>query len=414
MSELFDSPEAVYGLLVIGLFIVPRVLQRYRMPAAIVALGLGALAGMQFGLFGHDETIQLFSTLGIVSLFLFAGLEVDFHELRDGIGVLLQHLLIQVALLAAGSAVCAYAFDLPTRAAMLYALALLTPSTGFILDSLPSFGLDRSGQFWVKSKAIATEIVALVILLVVVQSSSARTLGISVASLFAMVMILPVVFRIFAKVIAPYAPGAEFTFLILVALVCAYITRTLGVYYLVGAFVVGLSAVRVRRELPALSSEKLLGGVQLFASFFIPFYFFKAGLGLTREAFTTYSVSLGIGLALFLVPFKTFIVAAHRRGSLDEPWGRGRRVGLALVPTLVFTLVIGGILQDRYALPVTLYGALVVFTIINTMIPGLILHTPPLAFESPTVPTAPELPALTLASDPPRTSDDAPHTQGHA
>lgn len=395
MTESFlNSPEAVYGLLVLGLFIVPRILQRFRFPAAIVTLGLGAAAGIGFGLFSHDTTITLFSTLGIVALFLFAGLEVDFHELRGGVWVLAQHVVIQLLLLGVGSLACATVFGLPARPAMLYALALLTPSTGFILDSLPSFGLDKSGEFWVKSKAIATEVVALVILLVVVQSSSARTLGISVAALFAMVMVLPVVFRIFAKVIAPYAPGTEFTFLILVALLCAYITRTLGVYYLVGAFVVGLSAVRMRRELPALSSEKLLGGVQLFASFFIPFYFFKAGLGLTQEMFTSRSVAIGVALVCLLVPLKTLVVAAHRRASLDEPWARGGRVGLALVPTLVFTLVIGGILQERYALPIALYGALVVFTIINTMIPGIVLHTPPLAFESPTVPTAPQLPAF--------------------
>ena len=405
--SFLDSPEAVYGLLVLGLFIVPRILQRFRLPAAIVTLGLGAGAGMGFGLFGHDTTIQLFSTLGIVALFLFAGLEVDFHELRDGVWVLAQHVVIQLVLLGVGSFACATVFGLPTRPAMLYALALLTPSTGFILDSLPSFGLDKSGEFWVKSKAIATEVVALVILLIVVQSSSVRTLGVSVAALFAMVMVLPVVFRVFATAIAPYAPGTEFTFLILVALLCAYITRTLGVYYLVGAFVVGLSAVRMRREIPALSSEKLLGGVQLFASFFIPFYFFKAGLGLTRDTFTVHSVSLGLGLVLLLVPLKTLVVAAHRRASLDEPWPRGGRVGLALVPTLVFTLVIGGILQERYALPVALYGALVVFTIINTMIPGVLLHTPPLAFEAPTMPTAPHLPAFqSERSSPPRAGHD--------
>lgn len=70
-----------------------------------------------------------------------------------------------------------------------------------------------------------------------------------------MVVLLPPVFRAFAIVIAPFAPKTEFTFLVLVALLCALITRELGVYYLVGAFVVGLTAVRLRKELPALSSE---------------------------------------------------------------------------------------------------------------------------------------------------------------
>ncbi|MBK8059748.1 MAG: cation:proton antiporter [Gemmatimonadetes bacterium] len=386
---MFDTPEAEYGLLVIGLFIVPRLLQRYRLPAAIVTLGLGMFSGMYLDLFHNDAIIQLFSTMGIVSLFLFAGLEVDVVELRDGIGILTQHVVIQVLLLTVGIIFCTFVFGLAPRPAALYSLALLTPSTGFILDSLPSFGLDKTGQFWVRSKAIATELVALALLLVVVQSTSAKGLGISLLAIFLMIAVLPSVFRSFARIIAPYAPGTEFTFLILVALVCAYITRRLGVYYLVGAFVVGLSAVRVRREVPSLSSEKLLAGVQLFASFFIPFYFFKAGLSLDREVFTTFSILTGIVMAAVLVPLKTLQVALHRRVTLQESWRAGAHVGLALVPTLVFTLVIGNILRQQFQLSDSLYGAMVVFTIINTMIPGIILHTPPLQFEAPTIPEAP-------------------------
>jgi Kef-type K+ transport system membrane component KefB len=388
-----ESPEVLYGLLVMGLFIVPRILQRLRLPAAITAVGLGALAGIEFGLFQHDDTVQLFSTLGIVALFLFAGLEVDFEELRSGLGVLAQHVAIQVTLLAVGTALCAAVFGLDTRAATLFALALVTPSTGFILDSLPSFGLGPTGEFWVKSKAIATELVALAILFVVVQSTSMRGLGISALALGAMVLVLPLVYRIFARTIAPYAPRTEFTFLILVALVCAFITRRLGVYYLVGAFVVGLTAVRLRNELPALSSEKLLGGVELFASFFIPFYFFKAGVSLERGFFTPWSVGMGLLLVGLIVPIKVATVALHRRLALGEEWASGIRVGLSIVPTLVFTLVIASILRERFALADELFGALVVYTLANTLLPGLVLRTPPPAFETPTLPEAhPERP----------------------
>ncbi len=406
LNSLFDSPEVRYGLLVLGLFVVPRILQRFRIPAAIVALGIGAFTGIQLDLFHGDSTVQLFSTLGIVSLFLFAGLEVDFDELRKGLGVLSQHLVLQVLLLALGGVVCVWAFALEPRAAALFSLALLTPSTGFILDSLPRFGLRKSAEFWVKSKAIATELVALVLLLIVVQSYSMRTLSLSLFALFAMVAILPAIFRGFSRLIAPYAPGTEFTFLILVALVCAFITRELGVYYLVGAFVVGVSAVRVRKELPSLSSEKLLAGVELFASFFIPFYFFKAGNSLTASLFTPYSIGLGVVMTVLLVPLRTTLVAAHRRYSLGESWRRGARVGLALVPTLVFTLVIGGILRERFGLSDTLYGALVMFTLLNTFVPGLVLRAPP-EFERPTLPSVQgdrpislfDVPQVTLLED---------------
>ncbi|MEZ4818929.1 MAG: hypothetical protein R3A45_03160 [Bdellovibrionota bacterium] len=40
-------------------------------------------------------------------------------------------------------------------------MAILTPSTGFILDSLNALQMDQEEKFWIKTKAIATEIVAL-------------------------------------------------------------------------------------------------------------------------------------------------------------------------------------------------------------------------------------------------------------
>ncbi len=381
LSQL--SPELTYVLLVVGLFIVPRALQRFRLPSAITALALGGVLGIGFHAFDGDATIELFGTLGIVSMFLFAGLEVDLHELRRGQRMLLHHVGLQLLLLLGGAAVVVLVFDLQIRVALLFALALFTPSTGFILDSLPTLGLSKDERYWVKSNAIAAELVALLTLFVVVQSADAVKLIGSAAALVALVLVLPPVFRLFDRVIAPFAPGAEFTFLVLVALLCAFVTRELGVYYLVGAFVVGLTAVRLRQEIPRLSSARLMTGVELFASFFIPFYFFKSGLHLKAEHFSVDALTLALGLLLAVVPLRIMRVAAHRRVSLGEPWRVGVRIGTAVVPTLVFTIVIAEILRDRFDLSPTLFGALVVFTLVNTLVPGIALHLPPPDFEHP-------------------------------
>ena len=332
------SPEIQYMLLVLGLFIVPRALQRFRLPSAVTCVGIGAALGMGFHLFHDDHTIKLLATLGIVAMFLFAGLEVDFDELRRGRKVLVQHVAVQLLLLAAGAVVLHFALELEARAALLFALALFTPSTGFILDSLDSLGLSPEERFWVKSKAIASELVALGVLFVTIQSSNASTLGLSALALTAMVAVLPPVFRVFARVISPFAPKTEFTFLVIVALLCAFITRELGVYYLVGAFVVGLTAVRLRKDLPELSSEKLLGGVELFASFFIPFYFLKAGLHLRAEHFTWQALAIAAVLLVLVLPIRVARVTLHRKVVLDEPWRIGARIGTAVLPTLVFTI----------------------------------------------------------------------------
>ena len=321
------SPEIQYMLLVFGLFIVPKALQRFRIPSAVTCLLIGATLTIGFDLFHDDHTVKLLSTLGIVALFLFAGLEVDFGELRQGRKVLLQHIVAELVLLAIGAMVLHFVFGLEFRAALLFALALLTPSTGFILDSLQALGLSVEERFWVKSKAIASELVALGILFLTIQSADLMTLIFSALGLTAMVLLLPPSFRVFTRVIAPFAPKTEFTFLVLVALLCAYITRELGVYYLVGAFVVGVTAVRLRKDLPELSSEKLLGAVELFASFFIPFYFFSAGLHLRAEQFSWSSLAIAVALLIIVLPVRVFRVAAHRvvvphwRGSRGHPVG---------------------------------------------------------------------------------------------
>jgi Kef-type K+ transport system membrane component KefB len=406
MGAHFQLGEEVqYLLVVVGLFIVPRVLQRLRIPSAITCVAIGGALGMGFGLFQEGGVMPLLSTLGIVALFLFAGLEVDFAELRRGLAVTTGHLALQVALLAAGSWAASAIFELPWRPSLLVALAVLTPSTGFILDSLPAFGLSEQQQFWVKTKAIASELIALGALFVVVQSTSVESLGVSSLALGAMVLLLPSVFRIFASRILPFAPKSEFAFLLILALVCAYLTRHLGVYYLVGAFVVGVTALRLRKQFPALASERLLIGIELFASFFIPFYFFKAGLHLEREYFAWEAVLLGLALVVVTVPLRVGIVAAFRRRALGEPWGGGARVGLSLVPTLVFTLVLADILRERYELSSHLFGALIVFALVNTALPGLLLRAAPPAFEEPQAPRdpTPVQPAATGGASPDRT-----------
>jgi Kef-type K+ transport system membrane component KefB len=382
------STELVYMLLVLLLFVVARGLQRFRIPSAISAVVLGAVLNLGFNLFHEDATVIMLATLGIVAMFLFAGLEVDFSELRRGQRVLLQHISIQAVVLVLVAWGLTRVTELPFRAALLFALAVLTPSTGFILDSLGTLGLSEEERFWVKSKAIAQELVALAVLFFAVQSDDGLKLSLSAAALTAMVLVLPPLFRVFDRFIAPFAPKTEFTFLVIVALLCSLITRELGVYYLVGAFVVGLTAVRLRKSLPALSSERLLGAVELFASFFIPFYFFKAGLHLRAEFFTFGSVALAVGLLVVVLPARVLRVALHRKLALGEPLRVGARVGVAVLPTLVFTIVLAEILQERFALSPTLFGALIMYALVNTLVPSLVMRTPALQFDRPEVPRA--------------------------
>ncbi|MEN6369391.1 MAG: cation:proton antiporter [Thermotogota bacterium] len=384
----FFSSELGYIVMLFALFIVPRLLQRWRLPSAVTSLALGAATGMGFGLFVHDPTVHLLATLGIVALFLFAGLEADTSLLRRETRIVLQHLILRLLLLAGASFAVLYGLGLAPRPALLVALALLTPSTGFILDSLGKFGLSESEKRSVKSKAIATEMLALVILFFTLQSASAIRLVLATAALVSMVLVLPLLFRTFARWVAPYAPKSEFAFLVMMAILAAYGTRKLGVYYLVGAFLVGLLARRFRETLPAMASERMLHAVEVFASFFAPFYFFSAGVSLRVSDFSWTGLALGFVFLVIAVPVALVLVVAHRRHALGEPLAQGLRIAVPMVPTLVFSLVIVGILKESYSVPDYVIGGLVIYTLLNTLVPGLVLGTPPLVFDAPELPVA--------------------------
>ena len=342
----FFASEIGYVFLLAALFVVTKALQRWRLPSAVTSLVLGGVASVGFNLFTADSTLHLLATFGIVGLFLFAGLEVDWRELRARRTVLVQHLVVWLVLLAGVAFAAVRIFHLAVRPGVLMALALVTPSTGFILDSLHEFGLSADEQFWVRTKAIGSEVIALVVLFVALQSSSAVRLGVSTVALVALILLMPPLFRLFARVVVPYAPRSEFAFLVMMALVAAYVTRHLGVYYLVGAFVVGVAARQMRDTLPRMEWLPTLHAIEAFATFFAPFYFFVAGASLRREDLTVHALLFGLGCLVLAVPLRIALTALHRRVALAEPFRRALRVALPLQPTLVFTLVLVGMLRD--------------------------------------------------------------------
>jgi Kef-type K+ transport system membrane component KefB len=132
----------------------------------------------------------------------------------------------------------------------------------------------------------------------------------------------------------------------------------------------------------------MVDALEAFGSVFIPFYFFGAGMHIDPDAATGWALALGIALLLAFVPLRIAFTALHRRFALRELGGASRRVGTALIPTLVFTIVLAELLRDRFGAPEYVVGALLVYTIVNTTLPSFIMGAPPPAFESVQAPPA--------------------------
>lgn len=370
------SNEVAFLVLIFALMVLPRMLQRLRIPAPLSCFALGLAATMLIGPFSQEATLSLLATLGISSLFLFAGLEVELEDFKRGGWTLLRHLAVRSASLVMLTLLAMRYLGLSWQAAVLLGLAVLTPSAGFILDTLPTLDISEEERFWVRMKAISGELFALVVLFVVLQSGSMERLAWSSAALVAMIVGLPLLFMFLGRLVIPHARGSEFSLLIMVGVIAAYMTYKLGVYYLVGAFLAGFIAKLLRSRMPSLASEGNLHAIRMFASFFVPFYFFHKGMGVPAGALTLEALQVGALLTLVGLPARVGLVWVQRRRHLGESPLASLRVAAALTPTLIFTLVLATILRERFQISDALYGGLLIYAGMSTMLPSLVMTRP--------------------------------------
>ena len=363
----------IYLAVVFGLLVIPRALQRFRLPAQLTCFAFGIIVAGFFKPLINDSVVSVLSTLGIAALFLFAGLEVDFVELRRQLPSLAGHFAGRAVVLVACAQIAKIALHLGWQVAWLVALALLTPSTGFILDMLPHSGLDHTEQSEVALHAVAGEILAVFLFFLISQAGSVKTVLASGAAIALLIAFTPLVYLALGRYVVPYAPGSEFSLLLMVGLICAVITETLGVYYLVGAFVAGLVAKSLSQRLKTLASAENLEAIRLFASFFIPFYFFHNGLGVPSAALVATSLWYGFGLAVCIIPVRLGVVWLQSRLMQHRGHRGSFRVSIALTPTLIFTLVIAEILRENFSVSPPLYGGLLVYAAIASILPSLAL-----------------------------------------
>lgn len=108
----------------------------------------------------------------------------------------------------------------------------------------------------------------------------------------------------------------------------------------------------------------------------MPFYFFHAGVKLSAEYFSPLAIGTAAVLLLAAIPLRLGAVVLHRKLRFSEPWRQGLRIGVSMLPTTVFTLVLVDILRDTFQAPPFLLGALIIYTFANTLVPSLFLRVP--------------------------------------
>ncbi|MCO4793892.1 MAG: cation:proton antiporter [Bacteriovoracaceae bacterium] len=380
--EFLESAEYQYLLLFSFILFVPRLLLRFRIPVGISALTLGFICTYFLGWFDSDQLVLLFSRLGITSLFLFAGMEIELEELKKNAGSIIKYLLKSLVIILAVAYGVKYFLDIGLRPSLIVAIGLMTPSTGFILNSLKSYELTDEEVYWIRLKAISKEILAILVLFFALKSNDISSFLISKSLLIGLIILLPLLFSFFLKVIAPFAPKSEVSFLVLVALIAGIITKKIGTYYLVGAFIAGVTAGQFKHFIKSDESERILNSLATFFSIFVPFYFFKAGLSITKDLFTQEGLILGLIFIGVFIPLRVVSVLISVKFFVKNFWHNKFKISLSLIPTLIFGLVILSILKENFDIDKRILSGLLLYTIVSSIIPSIAFKkAPPEVFD---------------------------------
>ncbi|MCB9092352.1 MAG: cation:proton antiporter [Halobacteriovoraceae bacterium] len=353
----------------LGLFVIvlifPKFLSRFSIPDGVTALILGVLTSIFFPEFKDDSVLTFLSVVGITSLFLFSGLEVEGEEIKKHAKSLNLYVLLYILSLAGISLLFHHLLGLSIQYSIVYSLGILTPSAGFIISSLDMFEISEEEGEIIKLKAIIKEIVSIIFLFIVLQINDLKQLGLSALVLGLFFLSVPWFFKFYLKYIAAQVKNSGVPFLVAISLVAAVLSKKLGAYYLVGAFAVGVIGSRFLKYIPYKEEKYLFKSLASFFSVFLPFYFFNSGMKLNLSGFSKESLFLALALIAIFIPFRFFFEKLAR-----EKVSSG--VSLSLVPTLVFGLVIVGILEESKNIDSYLIYALVIYTVVCSIFPSLV------------------------------------------
>lgn len=372
MPAINLTHDLEYLLIFITVLILPKLLLRLKIPSGISALVIGLLFNQLDPTIRGEALFRFLSQIGITSLFLFAGLEVDVKELKEDRSYLSKYLgkfLIILTIITFG--LHSY-LDWSWKVALIFALGIFTPSAGFIINSLHSFNMGEDQEYWVKSKAISKEVLSIFLLFIALQWGDPWRFFYSTLFFGALFLILPAVFKLFFKFISPYAPNSEIPFLVALSLISGVLSKEIGAYYLVGAFIVGIIGSRFRDKIFNEGEDALFRSLSGFFNVFLPFYFFYAGTKLSFDALSLDSLKFALILFVLFVPIRLLIIKTSLRFFMDEIIEKTYQVSLSLMPTLIFGLVIANVLMERQLVPDKYSYALIIYTLLTSLLPTII------------------------------------------
>jgi Kef-type K+ transport system membrane component KefB len=359
------------------LFFFPKVINRItKTPDPISELILGIIFGLALpSFFFLDDMLQILSTIGIITLFVFSGMDIDVGFIKSNKKFFIENIVLHILIFITVGITIQFFLAVSYQIAFLISLAVTTPSASFILSSIKT--IEKECKQWVEGKAIAGEVTGIVLLIILLSLTDVKLLLLSFVTIVLLITILPYILNILYKKIFSKLIGTEFSFIFVVAVISAFATEFIGIHYLVGAFIAGyvskqfINKIIQEREYDHLSEpvgKQLIIGFGFFALIFAPFYFFTVGLSIKSSMFAFDTLILAILLCISIVLFRLAITSGHRMIRIKENISTAIQTSAMIIPTLVFTFVIAEILLKQFQVNFKIYSILMLYGLFTAII----------------------------------------------
>jgi Kef-type K+ transport system membrane component KefB len=310
------EPVIIFLIMLLVIFIAPRLLRFFRIPGIIGFIIAGLLIGPHgFGLIAENNSgIELFSTFGLLYIMFLLGLELDMIDFRKNMSKSYVFGLLTFAIpLVTGFFICYYLLGLSFFPALLLA-SMFSTQTLISYPIVNRLGLTRhTNTAIVVGGTIITDTAVLMLLAIVINTMNGKPdvyvwlqmISAIALLVIAMLWVIPKLVSWLFKKLAGNVEG-EFLVLMLVLFSAALLSMIAGVEPMIGAFLAGLALNRLVPYSSTLMKRTIFIGNTLF----IPIFLISVGMIVDLRVFVQGYEALEITLILIVTALITKYLAA--------------------------------------------------------------------------------------------------------
>ena len=358
------------SILLVAAIVGGLLIKRFGYPVALGELLVGILLGPSiFNLISDQATVSVFAELGAIILLFYIGLETEMGDLKKQ---LLPSLSVGVLGAIVPLVLCYYtalSFGISNNEALFLGVVFTATSIGITIRLLKDMGkLNNPVGLTILGAGIVDDVVAVVLLSVVLSILSggvnAFDIGLVVvkAIIFWAVIVL-IGSKVLVRTIDKVRLDDEYMILLLLAygFFAAYISATIGLSAIVGAFAAGLplSTRQVKVKMVLEKTKSLY-------MFFVPIFFISIG---TLVNLSVFGEAAFLGLVITAMAFigkivGSFVAARMTKFSTKE----SLKIGISMTPRGEMGLIIASLGLTSGLISTGTYSVAVMAVILTTFI----------------------------------------------